>query len=445
MQMTDVTKKKIRGELLDELLTGVKTQEDMFGKGGLVSALTGQLIERMLSAELGLHLKDEAQRQEVSLQTGESTAFDEAEESLATKKNRRNGTSRKSLESSHGPVTIAVPRDRQSTFEPIIVPKHLRRIAGFDDKVLALYSRGLSTRDISETLQDLYGTEVSAELISQVTEAVHEELVAWQNRPLEASYAVIWMDAIFIKIRDQGVVQNKALHLAIGLTLDGKKHVIGFWLEATEGAKFWQRVLGEWQTRGLRDVLIMCCDGLKGLPQAIATMFPHTIVQGCIVHQVRHCLSFVSWQDRKAVVRDMRNIYCAPTEDAARVALEAFGEAWNPRYPMIHASWLRNWATLRPFYEFAPALRKLVYTTNMIESVNACIRRAVTAKGHFTSDAAALKMVYLTLRNLGRRWEKTPPVYWKQSYGQLVLRFGDRAIPNATSSSNINITQSGNQ
>ena len=234
MQMTDVTKKKIRGELLDELLTGVKTQEDMFGKGGLVSALTGQLIERMLSAELGLHLKDEAQRQEVSLQTGESTAFDEAEESLATKKNRRNGTSRKSLESSHGPVTIAVPRDRQSTFEPIIVPKHLRRIAGFDDKVLALYSRGLSTRDISETLQDLYGTEVSAELISQVTEAVHEELVAWQNRPLEASYAVIWMDAIFIKIRDQGVVQNQALHLAIGLTLDGKKHVIGFWLEATK-------------------------------------------------------------------------------------------------------------------------------------------------------------------------------------------------------------------
>jgi putative transposase len=400
----DKTTEKIRPELLDELLRGVRTQEDMFGPEGLLKRLTGKLVERVLKAELDQHLAE-----------GEAEA------------NRSNGTSTKTLQTENGPVPIAVARDRAGTFEPVLVPKHARRIAGFDDKVLALYARGLSVRDIKAHLEDLYGTEVSPELISRVTEAVREEIVAWQSRPIERAYAVIWLDALMVKVRDEGVVRNKAAYIAIGLGLDGSKDLLGLWIEQSEGAKFWQRVLGELQARGLQDVLIACCDGLKGLPQAIAAVFPQTVIQTCVVHQVRYSLSFVSWKDRRAVVAGLRSVYTAPTEDAALVALDDFAAAWSGRYPMIAEAWRRNWEQIRPFLELPPELRRIVYTTNAIESLNYQLRKVIKTKGHFPSDEAAYKLLFLALRNVERRWHANAPPQWKQIYAQLLARFGDRA------------------
>ncbi|MHB1843355.1 MAG: IS256 family transposase [Deltaproteobacteria bacterium] len=398
----------MRPELLDELLKGVSTQEDMFGPDGLLKRLTGRLVERALKAELALHLA-------------------QGRESSQAEANRSNGTSRKTLLAENGQVPIAVARDRDGTFEPLLVPKHSRRIKGFDDKVLALYARGLSVRDIQGHLEELYGTEVSPELISRVTEAVRDEIVAWQSRPIERVYAVIWLDALFVKVRDGGVVQNKAAYVAIGLRLDGGKELLGLWIEATEGSKFRQRVLGELQARGLQDVLIACCDGLKGLPQAIGAVFPQTVVQTCIVHQVRYSLSFVSWKDRRPVVAGLRKIYASPTEEGALAALDEFAAAWADRYPMIAESWRRNWEQIRPFLELPPALRKIVYTTNAIESLNYQLRKVIKTKGHFPSDEAAIKLLFLALRNVERRWHGKAPPHWKQIYAQLLVRFGERA------------------
>jgi putative transposase len=396
----------IRPELLDELLKGVKTHDDMFGAGGLLKNLTGRLVERVLRAELDQHVEEERTRGAA---------------------NRSNGTSAKTLQTDQGPLPIAVPRDRSGTFEPVLVPKHSRRIKGLDEKILALYARGLSVRDIQAHLQELYGTEISSELISRVTEAVREDIIAWQSRPLESVYAVVWLDALVIKVRDGGVVQNKAAYVAIGLRLDGSKELLGLWLETNEGAKFWQRVLGELQARGLQDVLIACCDGLKGFPQAINAVFPKTVVQTCVVHQVRYSLSYVSWKDRKRVVAGLREIYCAPSEDAALLALDRFAETWRERYPMIADSWKRNWEQLRPFLELPPALRRIVYTTNSVESLNFQLRKIIKTKGHFPNDEAAVKLLYLALRNIEQRWRCRPSPHWKQIYAQLVTRFGERA------------------
>lgn len=399
--------KDIRSDLVDELLQGVSTQEDMFGPNGLIKRLTGRLVERALRAELDHHIAEERS-------DAEST-------------NRSNGTSGKTLLTGQGPVPIEVPRDRLGTFEPQIVRKRSRRIAGLDDKILALYARGMSVRDIQGYLSELYGTEVSPELISRVTEAVREEIVAWQSRPLDSRYAIVWLDALMVKVRDGGVVQNKAAYVAIGVRLDGTKELLGLWMDSTEGAKFWQRVLGELQARGMKDVLFVCCDGLKGLPQAIGAIFPEAIVQTCVVHQVRYSLSFVSWKDRKGVVASMRNVYGAATEDAALVALNELQEAW-PRYPMIAESWRRNWEQIRPFLELPPELRRLVYTTNAIESLNYQLRKVIKTKGHFPNDEAAIKLLYLALRNVERKWRLASPPRWKQVYAQLVARFGERAV-----------------
>jgi putative transposase len=396
--------KRIRPELLDELLEGVSTQEDMFGPEGLIKQLTGKLVEKVLKAELEQHLAEGA-----------------------PEANRSNGTSRKTLLLKEGQVPIAVARDRAGTFEPVLVPKHTRRLAGFDDKILALYARGLSVRDIKAYLEELYGTEVSPELISRVTEAVREDIVAWQSRPIERVYAVIWLDALMVKVRDEGVVRNKAAYVAIGLRLDGGKELLGLWIEQAEGAKFWQRVLGELQGRGLQDVLIACCDGLKGLPQAIGAVFPQTVVQTCVVHQVRYSLTFVSWKDRRLVVAGLRSIYTSATEEAALTALDEFAASWVARYPTIAESWRRNWEQIRPFLELPPALRKIVYTTNAIESLNYQLRKVIKTKGHFPSDEAAFKLLYLALRNVERRWQANARKDWKQIYAQLIARFGDRA------------------
>jgi transposase-like protein len=402
-------------EILDQLIGNAKTQEDVFGKNGIMKMVSKRLIERMMQAELSHHLKSEA--------PGLAST-----ENKPAEKNRKNGTSKKRVSTDTGSVDIDTPRDRNGTFAPVILPKHARRILGMDERILAMYSRGMSTREIASIMTEMYGTEISAELVSHVTDEVREDIAAWQSRPLSCTYAVVWVDAIFVKIRDQGVVSNKALYVGLGLKTDGKKELLGLWLEASEGASYWQKVFAEWQSRGLTDILVLCCDGLKGLPQAAAAVYPKTIVQGCIVHQVRHSLSFVGWKERKAIAAKLREIYSAPSETAGREALERLRVAVGARYSMIVDSWERNWETLRPFFELPPALRRVVYTTNAVESLNAKIRKVATSKGHFPSDDAALKTIFLGLRQLEKKWHSKPPIYWREAYGQLVARFGDRAL-----------------
>jgi putative transposase len=392
---------------LDELLQGATTQDTIFGPQGVLKRLTGAIVERALAAELDVHLRTEQEVAET--RTG----------------NRRNGKSGKTLQTEQGPVAIAVPRDRHGTFEPQLVKKHQTRIPGLDDKILALYARGLSTRDIEAHLEELYGTEVSPSLISAVTDAVHQELNAWQNRPLDPLYPVIWLDAIVIKVRDQGVVKNKAVHIAIGLTLEGHKEVLGMWLESNEGAKFWLRVLTELRNRGVHDVLFVCCDGLKGFPQAIEAAFPKATVQTCIVHQVRNSLAYVPWQDRKAVAEDLRAIYTANNEEDAQQALSDFERKWSSKYPTIAPSWRNNWTRIVPFLAFPAEIRKMIYTTNAIESLNSVLRKAVRGKGHFPNDESALKLLYLALRNVEKKWRGAASD-WKRIYPQLMIFFEDR-------------------
>lgn len=398
---------KIRPELLDELLAGGASEEAIFGPNGLLKRLSGALVERALAAELDVHLRTEQAAQE------------------PPKSNRRNGKSAKTLQTEQGPVPIGVPRDRLSTFEPQLVRKHQTRITGLDDKILALYARGVSTRDIQAHLEELYGTEISPVLISSVTEAVREEVLAWQSRPLERVYAVVWLDALVIKVRHEGVVQNRSAYVAIGVNLDGRKEVLGLWLENTEGAKFWLRVLSELRARGLEDVLFACCDGLKGFPQAIEASFPKAVVQTCIVHQVRYSLSFVSYTDRKAVASELRAIYTADSESAAEQALSAFDQKWSKKYPTIAPSWRNNWTRIVPFLSFPPEIRRMVYTTNAIESLNFSLRKVIKSKGHFPSDEAATKLLYLALRNAEKKWKAAPPD-WKKILNQLIIYFGDR-------------------
>ena len=397
-----------RPELLDELLDGAKTQEQFFGPEGVLKRLTGALLERALKAELDMHLREQKQTQPTDIQP-----------------NRRNGASKKTLQTEQGALPLNIPRDRDSSFQPVLIPKHATRVPSLNERILALYARGLSVRDISEHLRELYGTEVSPQLISNVTEAVREEILAWQQRPLEQLYAVLWLDALMVKIRSEGVVQNKAVYVAIGLRLDGAREVLGLWIEGTEGAKFWLRVLNDLRTRGVQDVLIACCDGLKGFPEAIEASFPKTVVQTCIVHQIRYSLSFVSYRDRKAVVADLKPIYQAKDENEAMEALEHFEKKWSARYPMITKSWLANWEKIAPFLSLPRELRRLVYTTNRIESLNYQLRKVLKTKGHFPGDEAVLKLLFLALRNIEARW-KNPSKEWKQLFSQLVIHFGDR-------------------
>jgi putative transposase len=395
----------IRPELLDELLQGEMSHDAIFGTNGLIRRLTGAIVERALQAEMAVHLHDE--------------------KAAGAAGNRRNGRSGKTLQTDKGPVDIAVPRDRLGTFEPQLVKKHQTRLGALDDKILALSARGLSARDIQAHLEELYATEVSPTLISNVTEAVHDELRAWQSRPLEAVYAVVWLDALVLKVRDQGVVQNKAAYLAIGQTLEGHKEVLGLWLEGAEGAKFWMRVLNELRQRGVKDVLIACCDGLKGFPQALEATFPLTVVQTCVVHQVRHSLAFVPYGDRRAVAADLRAIYTAENEASAEEALTAFEKTWSSKYPTIAPSWRNNWTRLTPFLDFPPEIRRIVYTTNTIESLNYQLRKVLKSKGHFPNDEAAMKLLYLALRNAEKKW-LAPHRDWKRMYAQFVIYFGDR-------------------
>ena len=401
-------KKKYRDELLDELLGGAKTQEEIFGPDGVLKQMTAAIVERALGAELAHHLDAEDRRPDA-------------------RGNRRNGASGKTLLTEHGPVPIDVPRDRLGTFEPRILPKHARRIEPLNDRILALYARGMSVRDIGAHLQELYGTEVSPDLISRVTDAVWTEIREWQSRPLDGVYAVFWLDALFVKMRDQGVVQTKAVYVVIGLRLDGVREVLGLWIDAAEGAKFWMRVLGELRARGVNDVLICCCDGLKGFPQAIGAVFPKSVIQTCIVHQVRYSLSFVTWQHRKAVAAALRSIYSADTEATAAHALDLFEEQWGERYPTIAPGWRNSWSQLTAFLDYPPEIRRMVYTTNTIESLNFQLRKVIKTKGHFPDAEAATKLLFLALRNVERRWARGI-ITWKTILSQLVIYFGTERL-----------------
>ncbi len=398
----------IRTELIDELLKDYQKPEDLVGENGLLKHLTRALVERALGAELTHHLGYEKHSPE-----GKSSG------------NSRNGTSPKTLKSDLGDLPIGVPRDRKGEFEPQLVRKGQRRFNGFDDKILSMYARGMTTRDIQAHLLELYKVEVSPELISSVTAEVMEEVKDWQNRTLEELYPIVYFDAIWIKIRDDGHVVNKAAYLAIGIRLDGFKDVLGIWLEKEEGAKFWLKVITELQNRGLKDMLIACVDGLKGFPEAIESVFPKTQVQVCIVHMVRNSMKFVSWKDRKKAVSDLKKVYQAPTEEQAQAALTEFEGTWGERYPMIGKSWRNNWTRLRPFFAYPPEIRRAIYTTNAIESLNNGLRKVTKNRGAFPSDEAAIKLLYMALRNIMKKW--TMPIQnWLSALNQLSIIFEGR-------------------
>jgi len=401
-------KKSIRKELLDELLAEYANPEDLTGPEGLLKRLTGALVERALQTELTDHLGYEPGAPE-----GQGSG------------NSRNGTGKKTLRTDQGDVTVEVPRDRNGTFEPKLVKKHQRSFKGFDDKILSMYARGMSVRDIQAHLAEIYGTEVSPDLISRVTDAVIDEVQAWQARPLDAVWPIVFLDALVLKVRDQGVVQNKSAYIALGMGVDGHKEVLGIWLESNEGAKFWLKVISELKNRGVQDILIVCCDGLKGFPQAIEAVFPKAVVQTCIVHMIRNSMRFVGWVQRKAVCAELRNVYAAPTEQAGLAELDAFEAKYAQRFPAIASSWRSNWDRVRPFFDFPPELRRLIYTTNAIESLNFQLRKVTKAKGHFPNDEAAIKLLYLALRNAEKKWTMVPR-FWNSALNQLVIYFPGR-------------------
>lgn len=395
-------------ELLDELLKGYQNPEDLIGQGGILKQLTAALVERCLNAELKTQLEEQRTEPESS-----------------TPRNRRNGHSQKTIKGEFGQAEIAIPRDRNGEFEPIIVKKGQTRFDGFDNKILSLYSRGMTTRDIQAQLQDLYGVEVSAGLISNVTEAVEAERKLWQNRSLDAVYPIVYFDALVVKVRQDGRVINKAIHLALGVNLAGQKELLGMWMTQNESSKFWLSVLTELQNRGLKDIFIACVDGLTGFPEAIEAVFPHTLVQLCIVHLVRNSLSYVSYKDRKAVAADLRLVYTASTEAEAEQALVDFAEIWDSKYPTISKSWLSHWNRVIPFFAFPPEIRRAIYTTNAIESMNMTLRKVLKPHRAFPTDESALKVIYLAIQNISKKW--TMPIRdWKPALNRFAIEFGER-------------------
>ncbi|MBD1847675.1 IS256 family transposase [Cyanobacteria bacterium FACHB-63] len=398
-----------RPELLDELLKNYKSPEDLVGEGGILKQLTAALVERCLNAEMEHHL--------------EEGRIESVEEN--TPRNRRNGYSQKTIKGEFGAAEIDIPRDRNGAFEPIIVPKGQTRFDGFDGKILSLYARGMSVRDIQAQLQDLYGVEVSAGLISKVTDAVEEERKLWQNRGLDRVYPIVYFDAIVVKVRQDGRVINKAIHLALGVNLSGNKELLGMWMTQNESAKFWLSILTELQNRGLKDIFIACCDGLTGFADAIEAVFSKTQVQLCIVHMVRNSLSYVSYKDRKAVAADLRLIYTAATEAEAEQQLVAFAEKWDKQYPIISRSWMNHWTRVIPFFAFPPEIRRAIYTTNAIESLNMTLRKVIKNHRAFPTDESALKVVYLAMQNIAKKW--TMPISnWKPALNRFAIEFGDR-------------------
>ena len=393
--------------LMDEAMKGRQGPLDEAGATDLMRQMVKRVYERALRGELTHQL-----------------GYEKHTVAGYGSGNSRNGTSPKTIKGDLGQIVIEVPRDRNGEFEPQLIAKHQTRFTGFDEKMISMYARGMSTRDIQAHLQEMYGVEVSAGLISEVTNEVMEEVRAWQNRPLEPLYALVYLDALVVKIRHNGRVENRAIYVAIGVDWQGKKDVLGLWTSATEGAKFWLGVLTELKNRGIRDILVACVDGLKGFPQAIETVFPQARVQCCIVHAVRASLNYVNWKERKEVAADLKSIYRAATEPQARLELEGFQSKWDSKYPSIGKLWESNWETLTPFFEFPEEIRKIIYTTNAVESLNSTMRKIIKTRGSFPNEEAALKLLYLAIQNLIAKWETIQG--WKEAMNRFQIMAGER-------------------
>jgi transposase-like protein len=409
MTKTTETGKRSADEMIDAMLEEYGTsREAVLGKQGIWETLKKRLVERALAGELTHHLGYPPGVKPEGAQ------------------NQRNGYSKKTVLGEEGAMEIAVPRDRAGSFEPLIIAKGQRRFEGFDEKIIAMYARGMTVREIRGFLLDQYGVDVGADFISTVTDAVVEEVQEWQNRPLERMYPVVFFDALRVKIRDEGTVKNKAVYLALGVGADGNRDVLGIWIEQSEGAKFWLRVMNDLRNRGVEDILIAAVDGLKGFPEAIGTVFPEAQVQTCIVHLTRYSLSFCGWKERKAVAQELQNIYRAESAAMARQRLEEFDQSdLGRKYSMIGESWKRNWEEVIPFFSYPPEIRKMIYTTNAIESLNMQLRKVIKNRGHFPSDEAATKLIYLALRNITEKWKK-PPKTWSAAVRQFAIQFGER-------------------
>lgn len=395
-------------EVLDVLMKNYKGPDDLTGPDGLLKELTKALVERAMEAEMT-----------------EQIGYEKNDQSAKTTKNRRNGSTPKTLRSEQGPFQIDVPRDRDGSFEPAIVPKHQREFKGFDDKILSMYSRGMTTREIAEHLKEIYKVDVSPELISRVTDSVKELIEEWRKRTLEAFYPIVFLDALVINVKENSKVVKKAIYLALAVRLDGQKELLGLWIDQNEGAKFWYEVLSELKNRGVNDILIAGVDGLTGFPEAIKTVFPQTEVQLCIVHMVRNSLKYVPFKDRKTVAAGLKAIYTAPSEQAASEELERFAGIWDPKYPTISRSWRNRWPEVIPFFKFPDVIRKVIYTTNAIESVNYTIRKVTKNRQSFPNTEAAEKLVFMALQNISKKW--TMPLRdWGSALNQFAIIYGDR-------------------
>ena len=397
-------------KLADSLLASYKKPEDLIGENGLLKQLTKMLVERALEVEMTDHL-------------GHAKSGDVTNDTA----NTRNGHSGKTLKGDFGALPLDIPRDRQGTFEPQLVGKHQTRWTGFDDKIISLYARGLTVREVQSHLEEMYGTAVSPTLISHVTDAVSEDVKLWQARPLDAVYPILYLDCIHVKVRDNGAVRTKAVYLAIGVNMDGHKEVLGLWISQTEGAKFWLQVVTELKNRGVQDILIACVDGLKGFPDAIEAVYPQATVQLCIVHMVRNSLNFVPWKAQKEVAADLKLIYSAVTAEEAEHRLAEFEAKWDKQYQPISQSWRRNWARVVPFFDYPAEIRKVIYTTNAIESINMSLRKVIKTRSSFPTDEAVSKLFYLALNNISKKW--TMPIRdWKAALNRFAIQFEDRML-----------------
>jgi putative transposase len=400
-------------KLIDKLLADYKTPEDIIGEHGLLKQLTKAVLERAMQAEMTEHL-----------------GYEKHDQAGNNSGNSRNGKTTKALKGDFGEVPLETPRDRNGTFAPKIVAKGQTRFTGFDDKIVSMYARGMSTREITGHLEEIYGVEVSPTLISSITEAVMEEVKLWQGRPLDGVYPIVYLDALYVKVRDAGHIRNRAIYVAIGVNLKGNKEVLGLWTGEAEGAKFWLQILTDLKNRGVGDIFIACVDGLTGFPKAIETVFPQTQVQLCIVHQVRASLNYVSWKQRKAVAADLQLVYRASTAEDAYFKLEAFAERWDGAYPTISQMWRRNWEHLTPFFAYPADIRKVIYTTNAIESLHMSLRKVIKTRGSFPTPDAALKLLYLALEHIAKKW--TMPVQnWKAALQRFTILLGDRVPQDA--------------
>ncbi|WP_414827521.1 IS256 family transposase [Alteromonas sp. H39] len=398
----------ISDKLIDQLLDGCNSPDDILGEAGLLKQLTKKVAERALSAEMEQHL-------------GYAKHAPEGKNSG----NSRNGKSSKKVRSVHGEIELDIPRDRNGSFEPQLVKKGDKQLNGFDDRIISLYARGMTTRDIQAHFEESYGVEVSPTFISQVTNEVLDEVKQWQQRPLDALYPVVYLDCLVVRSRDSGAVQNKSVYLALGINTDGEKELLGLWMAQTEGAKFWLSVMNELKNRGVQDIFIACCDGLKGFPEAIETVYPKTQVQLCIVHQIRHSLRYVNWKQRKVIAADLKRIYGAATLAEAELALAEFAEKWDDQHPTISLSWRNNWERLSVFFDYPPEIRKVIYTTNAIESLNASLRKITKTRRSFPTDDSVMKILYLALHQISKKW--TMPIRdWKAAMSQFMIMYSDR-------------------